>query len=148
MNVDFSGHTAQNDFESDSCMDSGTDSDADSSSGSGSSLGDVFDSDDSSDSDEAGDGGSANDQCVDIIWAKAARGVWGFGHQGNSGGMQAALSDCVVTHPCNQVDQNFCLGRGEAWKQRDTSPPPCVSTLKVRKPMVRRVSQPSSTCAL
>ena len=90
MNVDFSGHAAQNDCESYSCMDSGTDtdsdsdSDADSSSDSGSDVGDVFDSDDSSDSDGAGDGASANDQCVDIIWAKAARGVWGLTHVFNN----------------------------------------------------------------
>ena len=32
----------------------------------------------------AGDGASANDQCVDIIWAKAARGVWGLAHVFNS----------------------------------------------------------------
>ena len=90
MNVDFSGHAAQNDCDSDSCMDTGTDtdsdsdSDADSSSDSGSDVGDVFDSDDSSDSDGAGDGASANDQCVDIIWAKAARGVWGLAHVFNN----------------------------------------------------------------
>ena len=47
-------------------------------------VGDVFDSDDSSDSDGAGDGASANDQCVDIIWAKAARGVWGLAHVFNN----------------------------------------------------------------
>ena len=43
-----------------------------------------IDSDDSSDSDGAGDGASANDQCVDIIWAKAARGVWGLAHVFNN----------------------------------------------------------------
>ena len=32
----------------------------------------------------AGDGASANDQCVDIIWAKAARGVWGLAHVFNN----------------------------------------------------------------
>ena len=92
MNVNFAGHAAQNDCESDSCMDRGTDtdtdsdsdSDADSSNDSGSDVGDVFDSDDSSDSDGAGDGASANDQCVDIIWAKAARGVWGLAHVFNN----------------------------------------------------------------
>ena len=92
MNIDFPGHAAQNDSESDSYMDSGTDtdsdsdsdSDADSSSDSGSDLGDVFDFDDSSDSDGAGDGASVNDQCVDIIWAKAARGVWGLAHVFNN----------------------------------------------------------------
>ena len=75
MNVDFSGHAAQNDCESDSCMDSGTDTDTDSDSDS--------DADSSSDS-GAGDGASANDQCVDIIWAKAARGVWGLAHVFNN----------------------------------------------------------------
>ena len=39
---------------------------------------------DSSDSDGEGDGASANDQCVDIIWAKAARGVWGLSHVFNN----------------------------------------------------------------
>ena len=87
MNIDFSRHAARNDFESDSCMDSGTDTDSDSDSATDTSssndsrldLGDVFDCDDSSDSDGAGDGASANDQCVDIIRAKAARGV-GLAH--------------------------------------------------------------------
>ena len=64
----------------DTDTDSDSDSDADSSSDSGSDVGDVFDSDDSSDSDGAGYGVSANDQCVHIIWAKAARGVWGLVH--------------------------------------------------------------------
>ena len=62
----------------------GAQSETDSSSDSGSEVGDVFDSDDSSDSDGAGDGASANDQCVDIIWAKAARGVWGLAHVFNN----------------------------------------------------------------
>jgi len=72
------------DSGTDTDTDSDSDSDADSSSDSGSDVGDVFDSDDSSDSDGAGDGASANDQCVDIIWAKAARGVWGLAHVFNN----------------------------------------------------------------
>ena len=44
----------------------------------------LFCTTDSSDSDGAGDGASANDQCVDIIWAKAARGVWGLAHVFNN----------------------------------------------------------------
>ena len=60
MNADFSRHAAQNDSESDSCMDSGTDSGLDS------------------------DSDSDSDQCVDVIWAKAARGVWGLAHLFNN----------------------------------------------------------------